>query len=159
MPPRASIFDPYRTFKFRVRFGQKVVAGVTKVSALGRNVAVNEIKEAGDMLGPVQNPGRVTYDDVVLEKGLTLDRAFESWANTVAHLQEDPSVTGFKRTVYIDVYDLKGNPASPQSQPVLSYKIHRCWVSKYIALPELDASTGGVGIQSITLKHEGWERK
>src|SRR5215831_16264603 len=141
---RASILDPYRTFKFRVRFGNNTVAAITKVSALTRTVNPNELKEAGDLLSPRNNPGAVRYDDVVLEKGLSMDNAFEEWANAVVQLQTDPSTSGFKRTVFIDVYDLKGNVNSPQSIPIASYKLNRCWITKYTALPELDASSGGV---------------
>jgi len=156
---RASIFDPYRTFKFRVRFGDTTVAGITKVSALTRTVTPNELKEGGDLLSPRNNPGGVRYEDVTLEKGLSFDNAFEEWANAVVSLQSDPgSTTGFKRTVYIDVFDLKGNPWDRKSQPIASYKLNRAWITKYTALPELDASSGGFGIQSVTLRHEGWER-
>jgi phage tail-like protein len=157
---RASKLDPYRTYKFRVRFdgGNTPVAGITKVSALTRTVNPNELKEAGDLLSPRNNPGAVRYEEVVLEKGLSADYAFEDWANAVVQLQTDPSISGFKRTVFIDVYDLKGNVNDPQSAPVASYKLNRCWITKYTALPELDASSGGVGIQSVTLRHEGWER-
>lgn len=110
------------------------------------------------MLGPRQSPGAVTYDDVTLEWGLSLDRQFEEWANAVTMLHEDPATKNFKRTVHIDVYDLSGNPSDRSSKPVISYKLHRCWVSKYTALPALDAGASAVGIQSITLRHEGWER-
>lgn len=157
MPPRASLH--YRTFKFRVRIGERTVAGVTKVSALGRTVTPNEVKEGGDLLAPRQNPGAVTYEEVTLEWGLSLDRTFQDWANAVTKLQADPgAVKGFKKTVYIDVYDLAGDPKQRASRPVLSYKLHRCWISRYRALPDLDASTGGIGIQSVTLRHEGFER-
>ena len=158
MPPRASKFDPFRTFKFRVRLDDRTVAGITKVSALGRSVASTELKEGGDMLAPRQNPGLVTYDEVTLEWGLCVDRTLEQWANMVTRLHADPTVSGFKRTVYIDVYDLNGNPQDRSSRPVFSYKLSRCWVAKYIALPDLNADSGGVGIQSVTLRHEGWER-
>lgn len=159
MSPRASTHDPYRTFKFRVRLDEATVAGVTKVSALGRTVAATELRQGGDLLGPHQNPGAVSYDEVTLERGLSLDPAFEEWANAVTRLQEDPSsVSRFKRTVFIDVYDLAGNPSERASRPVVSYKLHRCWVSRYTALPELSADGGGVGIQSVALRHEGFER-
>ena len=156
--PRSREHEPYSTFKFRVRLEDKTVAGMTKVSALGRNVAANEIKEGGDLLGPRQNPAAVTYDDVTLEWGLTLDRTLEDWANAVTQLQVDPGVRGFKRTVYIDVYDLDGDPNNSSSSPVVSYRLHRCWISKYTPLPQLDAGSSAVGIQTVTLKHEGWER-
>jgi phage tail-like protein len=155
MPPRTSAFDPYRTWKFRVRIGNSTVAGVTKVSALGRSVAANEVKQAGDLLGPRQNPGQVTYDDITLEQGWSADRTLEEWANAAIRLHDDPGVSNFKRTVYLDVYDLHVNAGGAA---LTSYKLHRCWVSKYVAMPELSADSGGVGIRSVTLKHEGWER-
>lgn len=159
MPPRASKFDPYRTFKFRVRLGDRTVAGVTKVSALGRSVTPTELREGGDLLAPRQNPGGVTYEEVTLEWGLSLDRTFEEWANQVTRLQADPAAgKGFRRTVHIDVYDLAGNPAERSSRPVVTYRLHRCWVARYRALPDLDAGDNAVGIQSVTLRHEGWER-
>jgi phage tail-like protein len=158
---RASAFDPFRTFKFRVSLDDlnNTVAGVTKVSALTRSVTPNELKQGGDLMGPLQNPGVLHYEDVVLERGISADTTFEDWANAVVKLQSDPgSATGFKRTVYIHVYDLKGNTLDRQSLPVATYKLNRAWVTKYTALPELDASSGGVAIQSVTLRHEGWER-
>lgn len=159
MPPRASSFDPYRTFKFRVRLDDKTVAAVTKVSALERTVTPTELKEGGDLLGPRQNPGAVTYGEVTLERGLSKDKAFQDWANQVTKLQADPgAVKQFKRAVFIDVYDLDGNPTAAASRPVLTYKLHRCWVTKYVALPGLDAASDGIGIQSVSLRHEGWER-
>jgi len=153
--PRASQFDPYRTYKFRVRLDGPVIAGVTKVSPLSRTVAPSEVKEAGDALGPRQMPGAVSYDEVTLEQGWSADGSFEQWANQVLQLHADPAATSrFKRTVFIDVFDLDGG----RSAPLVSYKLHRAWVSKYVAMPELNADNGGVGIRSVSLRHEGWER-
>jgi phage tail-like protein len=88
-----------------------------------------------------------------------MDNAFEEWANAVLELQVNPFTSGFKRTVYIDVYDLAGNVNDDKNHgPIASYKLNRCWITKYTALPELDAGSSGVGIQSATLRHEGWER-
>ena len=41
---------------------------------------------------------------------------------------------------------------------ILSYKVYRCWVSEYQALPDLDAHADAVAIESIKLENEGWER-
>ena len=157
MPPRASRLDLYRTYKFCVRLDNAIVAGVSKVSPLGRSVAANEVKQGGDMLAPRQNPAAVTYDEVTLEQGWSADATLEQWANAAARVQIDPGVKHFKRTVHIDVFAPGGNPQGG-SAPVASYKLHRCWVSKYVALPGLDADGGGIGIRTVTLKHEGWER-
>ncbi len=160
MPARASSFDPYRTYKFRVRLDGAIVAGLTKVSSLGRTVQGNEVKEAGDLFGPRYMPGALSFDEVTMDQGWSADDRFERWANEVLQLLSDPaSARQFKRTVFIDVFDLQATPASLTGGSALtSYKLHRAWVSKYVALPELDAAMGGIGIRSISLRHEGWER-
>ena len=160
MAPRTSSFDPYRTFKFRVRMNGATIAGVTRVSALGRSVASTELKEGGDSLGARQNPGPVSYDEVTLEQGWSADGVLEQWANEVTRLHADPSnVKQFKRTVFIDVFALNANAGSPGgSAPVTSYRLDRAWVSKYVAMPELMADGSGVGLRTVTLRHEGWER-
>lgn len=159
MPARASSFDPYRTFKFRVRLDGQVIAGVRKVSPLSRTVTPNEVKEAGDAFGPRLMPGAISYDEVTLEQGWSADTTLEAWANEVLALHANPGGgRGFKRTVFIDVFDLAGTATGTSGQPALSYKLHRAWVARYVAVPELDADNGGVGIRSVSLRHEGWER-
>ena len=51
----------------------------------------------------------------------------------------------------IDIYNEAG-------QKVISYKVYRCWVSEYQALPDLDANANAIAIQTIKLENEGWER-
>jgi len=43
-------------------------------------------------------------------------------------------------------------------QKVLAYKVYRCWVSEYQALPDLDANANAVALQHIKLENEDWER-
>ena len=40
----------------------------------------------------------------------------------------------------------------------MAYKVYRCWVSEYQALPDLDAGGNAVAVSHIKLEHEGWER-
>ena len=42
--------------------------------------------------------------------------------------------------------------------PAKAYKIYRCWVSEYQALPELDANAHAIAIEHLVLQHQGWER-
>ena len=51
----------------------------------------------------------------------------------------------------IEIYNEAG-------QLVLAYKVFRCWVSEFEALPDLDANEGAVLLQHIKLENEGWER-
>ena len=73
-------------------------------------------------------------------------------------LHDDPTgAKNFKRTVFIDVYALNGNIFG--SEPVTSYRLERAWVSKFVAMPELSAEAGGIGLRSVSLRHEGWQRQ
>ena len=57
----------------------------------------------------------------------------------------------FRKDIIIEVYNEAG-------QLAIAYKVYRCWVSEYQALPELDANANAVAIQTIKLENEGWER-
>jgi len=99
-------------------------------------------------------PGGTSYEPVTLEQGLTHDPVFEEWANLINNIEGDAamSLKNFRKEVTISLLNLQGNTA-------ISYTLHRAWVSDFQAMPDLDAGNmNTVGIQSITLQHEGWER-
>jgi phage tail-like protein len=148
-------FDPYKNFKFRVKWDGRYVAGISKVGALKRTTQVVTHREGGDPSTGRKSPGRTEYDAISLERGVTHDPDFEQWANKVwnygSGLGAEVSLKDFRKDVIIEMYNEAG-------QPVLSYKVYRCWVSEFQAVPELDASANAVAIQSIKLENEGWER-
>lgn len=147
--------DPYKNFKFRVKWDGRYVAGIHRVSALRRTTEVIEHREGGDPGMRRKSPGRTTFESIVLERGISHDPEFERWANKVWNFGAGPgaeaSLKDFRKDVVIELYNEAG-------QLVLAYKAYRCWVSEYQALPDLDANASSVAIQSITLQNEGWER-
>lgn len=153
-PVNAHRHDPYRTFKFQVVLKGQVVAGLRKMTALKKKTEPVKWRTAGDPSHERILPGGTSYEPVTLEQGLTHDPVFENWANQVNNLEGDAamSLKNFRESIVINVLNLQGTP-------VLSYKLNRAWVSDFQALPDLDAgSMNTVGIQSITLQHEGWSR-
>ena len=148
-------FDPYKNFKFRVKWDGKYVAGVSQVSPLIRRTEVIEHREGGDPSTTRKSPGRTKYEPITLERGVTHDIAFEQWANKVwnlgAGLGSEVSLKDFRKDIILELYNEAG-------QLVMAYKIFRCWVSEYQALPDLDANAAAVAIQYIKLENEGWER-
>jgi phage tail-like protein len=148
-------FDPYKNFKFRVRWDGRYVAGVSKVSALKRSTELVEHREGGNPSTSNKSPGRTKYEAVTLERGVTHDTEFEKWANKIwnfgSGLGAETSLQDFRKDITIDVYNEAG-------QLVLAYNVFRCWVSEYQALPDLDANANAVAIQTIKLENEGWER-
>lgn len=146
-------FDPYRNFKFKIKWDGQYVAGLSKCSALKKTTEMTEWREGGDPSTSRKLPGKTSYEAITLDAGVTHDTAFEQWANLVNNFQGDASTSlkNFRKNITIDVFNLKGTK-------VLSYNVYRCWVAEYQALPELDASANAVMIQTIKLENEGWER-
>jgi phage tail-like protein len=148
-------FDPYKNFKFRVKRDGKYVAGLSKMSSLKRTTEVVKHRVGGDPSTSRKSPGRTEYEAITLERGVTHDTDFEAWANLVWRLNQglgsEVSLKDFRKEIYLEIYNEAG-------QLALAYKIHRCWVSEFQAVPELDANANAVAIQTIKLENEGWER-
>ena len=154
-PVNPQRFDPYKNFKFRVVWDGKIVAGISKVSALRRVTEVVTHREGGDPSTNRKSPGPTEFSAIVLERGVTHDPEFENWANKVWTLQAQPgleiSLKDFRKDVRLELLNEAG-------QLVLAYNVFRCWPSEYQALPELDADHTAVAIELLKLENEGWLR-
>jgi phage tail-like protein len=151
-------FDPYKNFKYRVKWDGRDVAGISKVSALKRTTEVVKHREGGDPSTSRKSPGRSEFEPITLERGVTHDPEFEKWANKIwqigttgADSGSEVSLKDFRKDIMIVLYNEAG-------QVALTYKVYRCWVSEYQALPDLDANANAVAIQHLKLENEGWER-
>jgi phage tail-like protein len=153
----AQRFDPYKNFKFRLFFEGSTtpVAGVSMMSALRRTTEIVRHREGGDPSSSRKSPGRSEYEDITLERGVTHDQEFEQWANKVwnygSGLGSEVSLEDFRKNIILEVYNEAG-------QLAIRYKVYRCWVTEYQAMPELDANANAVAIQTLKLANEGWER-
>lgn len=148
-------YDPYKTYRFRVKWDGRYVAGISKVGGLTRTTQVVSHRQGGDPSSVRKSPGITDYGPITLERGVTHDPDFEAWANKVWTYGnaggQEVSLKDFRKDIILELYNEAG-------QKVLAYNIFRCWVSEYTAMPELDANANAVAIQSITLQNEGWER-
>jgi phage tail-like protein len=154
-PANINRFDPYKTYRFLVYFGTSTtpVAAVSKVSNLTRSSDVIEYKEAGNAV-TLKGLGRTKYEAVTLERGVTQDTDFETWANASQVLDQgsaSTSLANLRREISITLLN-------EEAQPVMRWALHRCWVSEFQAIPDLDASASAVAIEHIKLENEGWER-
>jgi len=148
-------FDPYKNFKFKVKWDGRYVAGISKVGMLKRTTEVVKHREGGEPSTTRKSPGRSEFDAITLERGVTHDPEFENWANKVwnlgAGLGSEVSLKDFRKDLLLELYNEAG-------QKVIAYKLFRCWVSEFQSLPDLDANANAVAIQHIKLENEGWER-
>jgi phage tail-like protein len=154
-PANINRFDPYKTYRFLVYFAQSTtpVAAVSKVTGLKRSSEVIEYKEAGNAV-ILKGLGRTKYEPVTLERGVTQDHDFETWANAAQLLDHGAATTSLanlRQEITITLLN-------EEAQPVLRWILHRCWVSEYQAIPDLDAGTNAVAIEHIKIENEGWER-
>lgn len=154
-PANPQRLDPYKNFKFRVRWEGRYVAGVSKVSALKRTTETIKWREGGDPSMQRVSPGQSSFDPITLERGVTQDTEFDAWARKVwnfgAKLGAEVSLRDFRRNITVEFYNEAG-------QLALAYNVYRCWPSSYQALPDLDASGNSIAIESLVLQNEGWER-
>ncbi|TPM26457.1 phage tail protein [Mesorhizobium sp. B2-3-4] len=156
MPPftvNPQRFDPYKNYRFRVKWDGRYVAGISRVSALKRTTDVVEHRDGGETGTTRKSPGITRFEPITIERGVTHDLEFERWANKVWDLQAsgDISLKDFRKDLILEFHNEAG-------QLAIAYKIYRCWPSEVQMLPELDANANAVAIQSMKLENEGWER-
>ena len=148
-------FDPYKNFKFRVKWDGRYVAGVSKVGGLKRTTEVVKHRDGGDPSSSRKSPGRTEYEAITIERGVTHDQEFERWANKVwnfgSGLGSEVSLKDFRKNIIIELYNEAG-------QLAIAYKVFRCWVSEFQSAADLDANANAVLIQHLKLENEGWER-
>ena len=154
-PTNPARLDPYKNFKFRVKWDGQYIPAISRVTGLLRSTEVVEHREVGDPSTSRKAPGRTQFDAITLERGLTDDAAFEDWANLVwklgASLGSEVALNEFRKDIFVELYNEAG-------QLVRAYKVFRCWPSQYRALPDLDANANAIAIEHIKLENEGWER-
>jgi phage tail-like protein len=154
-PANLNRYDPYKAYRFLIYFGKSTtpVAAVSKLTAFKRSSDVIEYKEGGNAI-ILKGLGRMKYEAITAERGVTQDKDFATWADYAQVLdQGDPSTSlaNLRKEVRIVLLN-------EAAQPVLRYLVHRCWVSEYQALPDLDAGGNAIAIEHIKMENEGWER-
>jgi len=154
MAARTSQFDPFRKFKFRIKINNVLIAGLTKCSALTISVESKEFR-SGEMDSFKQKlPGMCSFEAITLEQGVTTDETLMAWATAIANFVKNKGTDAektpddFRKDLDIEIYNLN-------NVKVKSYRVYNCWPSKYTTVPDLDANSGDVMIQTLVLENEG----
>jgi phage tail-like protein len=149
----ATRYDPYKNFKFRVKWDGAYIPGISRVSGLGMVFQAAEHREGAEPNVVHRAPGVLSYETITLERPIGPDTAFEDWAKLVtpATAGAGASHGAHLKTVRVEVLNQAG-------QPLLAYDVYHCWPSVYRPLPDLVEGSRPRPIESITLVHDGWER-
>ncbi|SEN31566.1 conserved hypothetical phage tail region protein [Paracoccus alcaliphilus] len=143
--------DPYKNFRFRVTWDGRVVAALSKMSAIKKATEAIEWRAAADAGIVRKMPGRTKFEPVTFESGLTHDRQFLEWANQVNDPQGEAanSLVNYRKAVRVEVLNMQGTP-------VMAFNLFRAWASEFQALPEMDANANAVAIQSLKIEYENF---
>lgn len=147
--------DPYKNFKFRVKWDGKYIPGIVRVSGLNRTTAVVEHRAGGEPNLVRKSAGLTTFAPITLERGRTHDTAFEAWADQVWKLGAGPpdeiALKSYRRDIVIEVHNEAG-------QVAFAWLVYRCWPQHYDAFIDLNSLNEAVLIERLVLAHEGWAR-
>jgi phage tail-like protein len=141
--------DPFVSFHFSVDVqGAGVQGYFTEVSGVGSEHELIEDKVVdGDGREVTRMiPGRLKWEPVVLKKGITSDLSFWDWRKTVA----DGDLDGARQNCSIFMHD-------DQGEVVASWEFINAWPSK-ITGPSVKADANEIGVEEVTIVHEGFER-
>jgi phage tail-like protein len=130
-PANASRFDPYKNFKFRVKWEGRYVAGFREAS----------VKPAGQRAATPRLRGLRKYTSITLKRGYTTDAAFQKWVDAVEH-------RGPGRNILVEQRDRAGKAVS-------AYAIDGSRPVKFQGVANLDATANEVVIEVLTLESEG----
>ena len=142
MPVRRD--NPYANFNFLVELGGEEAGGFSEVDLPSGEIEVIEYREGADRVSSARKlPGRATYPNVVLKRGLGGRLELFDWWKSIRDGALD------RRNVAITLLD-------EQRQPVQRWVLRNAWPAK-LDYSRLDGLGNEVAIETLELAHEGFE--
>ena len=140
--------DPLVGFNFGVEFSGVVTGYFTEAAGLGSEHEIIEHKivspEGREIVRKI--PGRLKWGDVTLKRGITAKMDFWEWRKEI----EDGKVAQARRNGSIIMFD-------ETYTEVARWNFENAWPSK-ISGPSVNATANEVGVEEMTIVHEGIER-
>jgi phage tail-like protein len=145
VPEPGGRIDPIRNFNFLVEIDQIAQGSFMDCSAPEATTEVIEYREGGDR-GVGKLPGRTTYGDITLKRGVTASLDLWSWRAEVVAGKTVP-----RRNGSIVVFDLDNN------REVARWNFTGAWPSKWTG-PALSATGNEVAVETLVLTVEELSR-
>src|ERR1041385_476565 len=147
-------YDPYRKFKFLVKWNNTVVMAVHKVSSITKSIDPIDWRTGGDSNFSAKVPGLTKWEPITLERGLSADTAFQDWMVLVnkystAGGKAGEAVHAFRKNLNIEMYSL-------QNDLVMTINVYNAWPSK-LTIADFDAKANELAIEHMELQNEGWD--
>jgi phage tail-like protein len=141
--------DPFQSFLFNVKIDGITNAYFLEVGGLGSETEVIEHKVVNAKGVEIMRkiPGRLKWGDISLKRGITSNLDFWKWFEAI----ETGKIDANRRDVIITMFD-------QSASPVAEWVASKAWVSK-ISGPNIKSASGEIGVEEMTLVHEGIVRK
>ena len=134
--------DPYVNFNFLVELEGIIEASFRECSGLEATTEVIDHRQGGDNTTVYKLPGKTTYGDITLKRGLTDSAELWNWRRLVIEGKVQ------RKNGSVVVYDLANR------REVLRWNFVNAWPTKWQG-PELNALGNEVAVESLVLAHEG----
>ena len=136
--------DPHKDFRFRVEIDGIASSHFLECTGLGSEVAVIEYREGGDPTAVRKLPGRASFSDITLKRGISESRDLYDWHRSLLQGQID------RRNGQIILLDDAG-------VEVVRWVFSEAWPRKWEG-PELNALSNETAIETFVLACESIER-
>lgn len=114
-------------YRLRMWDGKQEYIGDGHIGLLSTGDVI-EYRAGGDVLAPRKSQGRMKYDQITLERGLTPASAFANWAAGVVRSASssgsEVSPANLRKDVYLQFYN--------EGQLVVSYRISGGWMTEHL---------------------------
>jgi phage tail-like protein len=134
--------DPFGNYNFLAEFDGIGVAAFQEVSGLDSTVETVEYREGNDPMHARKLPGRTSYSNITLRRGVTDNTDLFEWHKQVI----DGVPTNIRRSGAIVLLDR-------QRQEVARWTFHGAWPTKYTA-PSFNATDNQIAIEAFELAVE-----
>ncbi len=137
-------------YKLRVMWDGHVVVGVTRVRGLAQLTELTTVHEGGDPNSSHQIVGRTTLEPVTLERAVSHDDAFETWADAMRDSGAGGGAPPPRKDVRIELHD-------GERRETIAWRLKGALPVKFQA-PDFNAASSDVAMEELTLVYEGLER-
>ena len=136
--------DPYSNFNFLVEIDGVASAGFAEADLPGGRIETIEYREGGDKTSAARKlPGRVSYENVILRRGLSGRTDLYDWWRAVRDGALD------RRDVSIQLLDEARNP-------VQRWTLRDAWPTR-LAYSRLDGLGNEIAVETLELAYESFD--
>ena len=138
-------------YTLRVAWDGQVIKGVCRVRGLAQLTELTTVHQGGDPASSQVIVGQTKFEPVTLERAVTQDDAFETWADAIRASGPGGGTPPPRKDVRIELYD-------GERRQTIAWLLKRALPIKFQA-PDFNAAGDDVAMEELTLAYESLARE